>query len=137
MKKIIKIIALFFAVVLLGGVVIKLSTPQIVEEAEESYAITYRMVKQNTLYDTEFISLVDERMYKTDGSYPTKYSASKGARISDLDSVEIEAGTVYDFYGWYLDKELTQVFDGRIDPGTEGDITLYAFIIVSYWTPFI
>lgn len=105
-------------------------------------------------------------MYKKGGKYPTEYVSGKEVYVDDLlgkmesygsvnwwDTGEIEYPPVrlfsgvavqdpnnpnieYEFYGWYLDKECTQAFDGKIEKTSVGNITLYADIAVAFWTKY-
>ena len=142
MKKILKIIALFFAVVLLSGVVIRLSAstnaiPQQSESAqtEGRYRITYRAVMQDVLTLESYTAKIDELFFKEDGKYPTYYLSGIGAKVDELNEfVYVNDTTDYEFHGWYLDKDLTKEFDGEIESGTQENITLYASIVIVYWT---
>ena len=91
-------------------------------------------------------------MLQSDGTYPEGYSNdSETFEISALSGgrKETEYGTIlyevyapgepntgYSFIGWYLDEACTQAFDGYVERGTVGDLTLYAKISVSVWTDF-
>lgn len=77
---------------------------------------------------------IPERMYKTNGNYPTSYLGANGATVDDLQ----DYGT-YEFLGWYLDENCTTKFDGTIVAGNTRNVVLYARIIDLnndiYWTP--
>ena len=77
---------------------------------------------------------IPDKMYKSNGSYPTSYLGVNGATIDDLQ----DYGN-YEFQGWYLDEECATPFDGTIDEGGTRQVVLYAKIIDLnndiYWTP--
>ena len=105
-------------------------------------------------------------MYKKGGKYPTEYVSGKEVYVDDLlgkqtiihtkevywwddttpSIIETVIGSPvqnpnnpnieYEFYGWYLDKECTQAFDGKIEKTSVGNITLYADIAVAFWTKY-
>lgn len=127
----------------------------------EPSSVTYRITYQTT--DGEEIKSF---LFKENGNYPTEYTAGRTARVDDLlgkmtmseadvwwDLEENELpiaqfvigspvrdpnnpNTEYEFYGWYLDKACKKPFDGVITSNMEGDIVLYADIVVAFWTKY-
>ena len=94
---------------------------------------------------------LDDFLFAEDGEYPTGYVFGEGAEISALlgemtltenEGESAYVGTpvtdpkdenkTYRFYGWYLDSECTQEFDGVIGKRQTGDITIYAQIEVEH-----
>lgn len=93
-------------------------------------------------------------LWKKNGNYPQGYNHSEETVIDDLlgKMTLVEDGALagvyygepvldpsnpykdYSFFGWYLDKNCTEAFDGVIAKHTVGDITLYAKISVGYWS---
>ncbi len=60
--------------------------------------------------------------------YPTEYTVEDEITLTKMKSYITCAcggGATYTFSGWYLDKEMTQVFSGTIPAGTTGDIVIY------------
>ena len=95
-----------------------------------------------------------EGMYSAKGQYPTEVPLRSTLSVSDLlgkmtkgpelnwegfegtyvysgIGVEGPSGQEYEFWGWYLDKELTVPYEGSLVV-TE-DVTLYADIVEVYW----
>ena len=97
-------------------------TPPPANNVPETYTITYKAVIDGVEAD------IPDAMYKEDGSYPTSYTKGVGATVSDLQDVTVEED-VYDFIGWYLDKNCAYAFQG-ISTTNMGNATLYAKITI-------
>ena len=125
----------------------------------EPSSVTYRITYQTTGGEE-----IKSFMFKENGSYPPEYTPGRTARVDDLlgkmtmseadvwweaDENELpislfvigspvrdpnNPNTEYQFYGWYLDKACKKPFDGVITSNMEGDIVLYADIVVGFWT---
>lgn len=120
----------------------------------KSYFITYKVAgsDENLFPKYDWLKI-------DGGSYPTEYSTKAGARVSALaGSVSYfdwegweDAYTVsyvYNpdnpnemaaFWAWYLDSDCTEKFNGKIEVGQKGPITLYAKLEIdseSNWTKF-
>ena len=102
--------------------------PTIVEPVASFYNIEYKAVVNGEVKD------IYPQMFKTGGSYPTKYIVGENFKLDDLDSwVPISSRTDWDFYGWYLDSACTIPFDGSLLDVTS-DMTIYAKITEAHWT---
>ena len=100
-------------------------------DTPEVYTITYKAVQDGEVTE------IDERLYDPEGNYPESYTEGKSTTVNLLkDRVDISANEDLTFLGWYLDETLETAFDGTIDSGSMGNITLYAKISHGYWTDF-
>lgn len=136
MKKFLRIIGIFFfVVVLMGGtaLVFRLGTTDD-KPATEGYTITYRMIITN---EENKEAIIYKGLFNKNGNYPKSYNSEDGAVVSELEKITFTyEGKDYVFQGWYLNKECTATFDGTINPGTTGDITLYAKVSHGSWSGF-
>lgn len=97
----------------------------------DRYTITYIAVQDGEL------TKINSELWKEEGYYPTVYVFGEEHQIDDLKAmIYLTTSTDLGFYGWYLDEECTEAFDGVITPETFGNITLYAKLEVAEWTPF-
>ncbi len=135
MKKIIRGIGIFFVAIMFSGLTAFIFRGFLCENnavdtlPTDTYKITYRMV-----VDGEE-SAVYPALFSSDGNYPLKYNTGEEVSVSELESfVWAGAYSDYTFNGWYMDKELSVVFDGTINSETTGDITLYADIVQGFWS---
>lgn len=111
--------------------------PAAPEEPEEpepvKRTITYKAVIGKTIGD------IPTGMFIEDGDYPVEYVETVSVlTISNLKNFETYegdgSGLSYEFKGWFTDEACTKAFTG-ITTETTGNITLYAKIIFSYWSP--
>lgn len=98
--------------------------------AVAKYAITYKGVLYGEVIE------IPEYMYLSGSEYPTEYEKGQGASVPELrEYYPVTDLKDIAFYGWYLDEECTQAFDGVISTESTGDITLYAKFVYWHWTP--
>ena len=90
------------------------------------YGMKYKIVTPNK------VSSVPNKMFKTDGKYPTRFKSGELLTVSDLNDIWYDDYTDYEFCGWYLDETLTKAFDGIIYDNM--NYNLYAKVLVGYWT---
>lgn len=96
----------------------------VVDYTANVYNIYYRAVVNGEVVK------VSSAMWKKDGNYPTYYkSGSDTSKINDLTLRISMADGDKSFFGWYLDEECTQKFDGVLDETQTGDIVLYGWYI--------
>lgn len=114
--------------------------------SNNAYNISYYAVENGEVGD------IYTDMYKIGGNYPTSYSSDDNLYIDDLlgkMSPVMLGGTTcyigssipdrenpnkdYAFYGWYTDSACTISF--QQGKRYAGNLTLYAKIMVSCWTP--
>lgn len=94
------------------------------------YGITYKGVLYGEVIE------IPEYMYLSGSEYPTEYEKGQGASVPELrEYYPVTDLKDIAFYGWYLDEECTQAFDGVISTESTGDITLYAKFVYWHWTP--
>ena len=108
--------------------------------------VTYKAVVNGTEKE------IYKGMFSEKGQYPTEVPLRSNLVVSDLlgkmtkgepiewlggayiySGVPVSgpSGVEYEFWGWYLDKDLTQVYDGSLVV-TE-NVTLYADVVEAYW----
>ena len=75
--------------------------------------------------------VVSDLLGKMTKGDPITWEGFDGAYIYTGNPVVAPSGAEYEFWGWYLDKELTQTYDGSY-VATE-DVTLYADVRVGFW----
>ena len=118
-----------------------------VEVGYKTYKITYMRGKVSSNRPL-FVKGSEYGLSKeTDGNYPETYVFNTATSISALKTIFSCGGkgsdycsltgsslgngsSEYRFKGWYLDEDCTIAFNGTIEAGTTGDITLYADIDV-------
>lgn len=156
MKKFLAGCGIFIIVLVLSSSFLHLFRGMKNEPSSVTYRITYQttggeeiksfMFKENGSYPTEYTpgrtARVDDLLGKMESygsiinwwdtgeiEYPPVRMFSGGA-VQDPNNPNTE----YEFYGWYLDKACKKPFDGVITSNMEGDIVLYADIVVGFWT---
>ena len=73
--------------------------------------------------------------WDSNGNYPTTYEVGKETEIDYLYQFADYGGLGdSEFVDWYLDRECTKVFNGKITSDMNEPITLYAKILVNCWT---
>ncbi len=103
-------------------------TPPVI--VAEKYDITYKGVLYGEVIE------IPEYMYLSGSEYPTEYEKGQGASVPELrEYYPVTDLKDIAFYGWYLNEECTQAFDGVISTESTGDITLYAKFVYWHWTP--
>lgn len=154
MKKALRIVVSILLIFLAVGLVVRFLPSSSVPSPDLSLKVS-NTIEYKAVIDGQVCEIPDF-LYYADGSYPAEYTPGEALKISDLKGdillidVPLEGGEAsvmgvgytdpedpqkeYEFYGWYLDEDLTSVFEGRIE--TEGKKTLYAKISVVYWTKF-
>ncbi len=107
------------------------TTPEEPEPVKRT--ITYKAVIGKTIGD------IPTGMFIKNGDYPVEYvetvSVLTVSNLKNLETYEADgSGSSYEFKGWFTDEACTQAFTS-ITTETTGNITLYAKIILSYWSP--
>ena len=158
MKKFLAGCGIFIIVLVLSSSFLHLFRGMKNEPSSVTYRITYQttggeeiksfMFKENGSYPTEYMpgrtARVDDLRGKMvdygtvdwwnlgdEIEYPPVRLFS-GAGVPDPDNPYME----HEFWGWYLDKACKKPFDGVITSNMEGDIVLYADIVVAFWTKY-
>ncbi len=92
-------------------------------------SLTYKAVINNKIAE------IPSEMFNTNGLYPNNYYEGDEIAISDLiKEYQPNVYSVYEFIKWYTTSDCDEEFTG-ITTSTTGNITLYAKIIYSFWTP--
>lgn len=97
--------------------------------------ITYKAVFGSTIGD------IPNAMFKADGDYPIEYvegvSVLTVSNLKDVETFEENgSGENYTFKGWFIDEACTQEFTG-ITTEMSGNITIYALVDRSFWSPIV
>ena len=131
--KILKIIAVVFAVLFLGSACIGILR-NCQEEAKEPQSQT--IVVEKNIYSIRYVGIIGGQEVEIPNSMkrgkrlPNTYISGGSVVIPDLlDGMTYNHD--YEFKGWYKDKELTDPFSGYIGYGQKGNITLYADITIT------
>ena len=131
--KVLKIIAVVFAVLFLGSACIGILR-SCQEEAKEPQSQT--IVVEKNIYSIRYVGVVGGKEVEIPNSMkrgkrlPNTYISGGSVSIPDL--IEgMDNDHDYEFKAWYKDKELTDPFSGYIGFGQKGNITLYADITIT------
>ena len=134
MKKVWKIVVVALLTVAIVSLISSLIPSKKLKKAQESelseYRITYRMVIDGEVQE------IPKVLYWDSGSYPLGYSSEESVKIDDLRSGAFFGDEELEFYGWYLDDDLTLKFSGTIEQGQSGNVILYAKCGFALWTGF-
>ena len=149
-----------FAVSALSLLTVALSGCATRNSSKDTSSDTHKPI-HSVIYSIEYVGIQDGKeteitplLWQNGGLYPSAYCNCRDTLIDDLrgkmtrvdfgdlQGAYIGSGVIdpdnprkdYSFYGWFLDKECTQPFDGIIESTSVGNITLYAKIEVGYWT---
>lgn len=131
--KVLKIIAVVFAVLFLGSACIGILR-SCQEEAKEPQSQT--IVVEKNIYSIRYVGVVGGKEVEIPNSMkrgkrlPNTYISGGSVAIPDLIAGS-DNDHDYEFKGWYKDKELTDPFSGYIGYGQKGNVTLYAKIIIT------
>ena len=109
--------------------------PETTPETPMICTITYKAVMGSAIVD------IPAGMFKTGGDYPVQYvegvSVLSISELKNLDTYEENlSGNSYEFQGWFTDQACTQAFTG-ITAETSGNVTIYAKVDYSFWSPIV